>query len=151
LLNAKVVEDLAETRLMLESHTVFLAATKATDRDLEEAGEALDGMKNSLHRLEDFMRHDVQFHLTVARATQNSILESLVGATRGYLQAWMAEMLADSAPRNATQRAQLSVAEHERILQALHDRDPERARKVMTEHILSATADLKRHLASGGA
>ena len=113
LLNAKVVEDLAETRLMLESHTVFLAATKATDRDLEEAREAIEGMKTSLHRLDDFMRHDVRFHLTIARATQNSILESLLGATRGYLHAWMSEMLADSARPNATKRARLSVAEHD--------------------------------------
>src|SRR5260370_7578924 len=39
LLNSKIVEDLIETRLMLESHTAYLAASKATAQDLEQARE----------------------------------------------------------------------------------------------------------------
>ena len=41
LLNPKVAGDLIETRLMLESHTAYLAAAKATLEDLERMEEAV--------------------------------------------------------------------------------------------------------------
>src|SRR2546427_8600018 len=70
LLNSKIVEDLIETRLMLESHTAYLAAAKATAEDLEQAREAVRRMQASLADPAQYLEHDLQFHLTIARATQ---------------------------------------------------------------------------------
>jgi GntR family transcriptional repressor for pyruvate dehydrogenase complex len=141
LLNAKVVEDLIETRLMLESHNASLAAAKATPEDLERTEESIKLMESSVTDPGRYLEHDLQFHLTIARATQNSILQSLLITTRGYLQAWIRETLA--RPGQAEKRARLSIAEHKRILRALKNKDSEAARHAMAAHILSSSADLK--------
>jgi GntR family transcriptional regulator, transcriptional repressor for pyruvate dehydrogenase complex len=44
LLDRKKVEDLIETRLMLESQTAFLASQRATKQNLQEIGQTLRGM-----------------------------------------------------------------------------------------------------------
>jgi GntR family transcriptional repressor for pyruvate dehydrogenase complex len=141
LLDPKVVEDLIETRLMLESHTAFLAATKAGPDDLERMAEAIQLMEIHMGDAGQYLEHDLEFHLTIAQATQNSILQSLLSTTRGYLQAWIRETL--SPPDSAEKRARLSIAEHDRILMALKSKDGEAARQAMAAHILSSSADLK--------
>ena len=148
LLDRKVVEDLVETRLMLESHTAYLAAHKARKEDLRDIEQALRGMERSLADPERFLERDLQFHLGIAQATQNSILHNLLTTIRGYLQAFIRETLASSPASNSTGRATVSVAEHKEILRALKKGQAEEARRAMTEHILSSSADLQKHLAS---
>ena len=141
LLNPKLVEDLIETRLMLESHTAFLAATKADQVDLTRIAEAIRLMETNVGEPGQYLESDLQFHLTIARATQNSILQNLLTTTRGYLQAWIRETLA--GPDIAEKRARLSIAEHKRILRALKNKDADAARQAMAAHILSSSADLR--------
>lgn len=146
LLDRKVVEDLVETRLMLESHTAYAAASKATTDDLREIERAIQGMEESLGDPPRYLAYDLQFHLRIAGATQNVILQNLLGTIRSYLQAWIKETLTTSPVKNSSQRAALSVAQHKQILCAIRSHRAEEARKVMTEHILSSSADLRSQL-----
>jgi GntR family transcriptional regulator, transcriptional repressor for pyruvate dehydrogenase complex len=140
LLNHKDVEDLVETRLMLESQTAYLAATRATETDLEKAAEAIRCMEAAVSKPEQYLEHDLSFHLIIAGATQNTILASLLSTTRGYLRSFIREALAEG------KRARMSIAEHKRILQALKVRDAEAARQAMEAHILSPSVEVKEHL-----
>lgn len=148
LLDRKVVEDLVETRLMLESQTADLAAQKATKKDLRDIEVALEGMEESLADPEKYLESDLRFHLGIARATQNSILHNLLTTIRGYLQAFIRETLASSPASDSTRRAAVSLAEHKKILRALKKGDPEEARRAMTEHIVSSRDDLRKHLSN---
>lgn len=143
LIDRKSVNDLIETRLMLESQTAYAAASRATDADLDEIADALAGMERSLDRPEEYLEHDLRFHLAIARATQNPILFNLLTMTRGYLQTWIGESLAKPSPRKMRVRAESSVWEHEKVLQALRKRKPDEARQAMTEHILSSSLDFQ--------
>ena len=143
-----VVEDLVETRLMLESQTADLAAQKATKKDLRDIEVALQGMEKSLADPEKYLESDLRFHLGIARATQNSILHNLLTTIRGYLQAFIRETLASSPASDSTRRAAVSLAEHKKILRALKKGDPEEARRAMTEHIVSSRDDLRKHLSN---
>jgi GntR family transcriptional repressor for pyruvate dehydrogenase complex len=145
LLNAKVVEDLIETRLMLESHNAQLAALKAAGDDLVRMEQSVRLMEEHVGDPAQYLDADLQFHLTIAQATQNSILQSLLSTTRGYLQAWIRETLARA--ENSEKRARLSITEHKRILRALRNKDSEAARQAMAAHILSSSADLKHRQA----
>jgi GntR family transcriptional repressor for pyruvate dehydrogenase complex len=147
LLDRKKVEDLLETRLMLESQTSFSAARKATEANLEAMEATIEGMENSVDRPEQYLRFDLDFHLLVAQATQNTILCNLLSMTRGYLQAWIKESL-DSSPSGPKDRhrAESSIREHRAILQALRKGQAEQAREAMTAHILSSSADLHQHI-----
>ena len=148
LLDRKKVEDLIETRLMLESQTAFSAAQRATAQDLQEIEQCIRGMEESIGSPEKYLEHDLRFHLAIARATQNSILYNLLSMTRGYLQEWIKENLAGPSPSRVGMRAKLSLREHSKILQALKRGKAEEARRAMVEHILSSSADLQRHIKS---
>jgi GntR family transcriptional regulator, transcriptional repressor for pyruvate dehydrogenase complex len=143
LIDHKDVSDLVETRLMLESQTAYAAAAKATEENLKEIEEALEGMEQSLDRPEEYLEHDLRFHLAIARATQNPILYNLLSMTRGYLQTWISESLSKPSARKMRARAASSVQEHYTILQALRKRKPDDARQAMRDHILSSSLDFQ--------
>jgi len=143
LIDRKSVNDLVETRLMLESQTAYAAAARATEENLQEIEETLEGMQKSLDRPAEYLEHDLRFHLAIARATQNQILYNLLSMTRGYLQTWISESLSKPSTRKMRARAESSVREHQKILQALRKRKPEEARQAMTEHILSSSLDFQ--------
>ena len=99
-------------------------------------------MEGSIGQPEKYLEFDLQFHLTIARATQNSILYSLLSMIRGYLQEWIKGSLAESSTGKET-RAKLSLQEHQKILHALRKGDAGQAQQAMTEHILSSSVDLR--------
>lgn len=148
LLDGKKLQDLSETRMMLESQNAYLAAERATPADLEAIADALAGMAGGLADAGRFLASDLQFHLLIARATHNSILYSLLETTRNYLQEWLEESLAE--PSLAGPRAELSLAEHHRILAALQQRDAEAARQAMAAHIRSSSGDLAEKVRGEG-
>ena len=148
LLDRKTVQNLIETRLMLESQTAYLAAQRATKENFHEIEETLQGLEASIKQPEKYLEFDVQFHLVIARATQNSILYNLLSMTRGYLQEWIKGSLAKPSASTAEIRAKLSLQEHQKIVQALRKGHAEESRQAMTEHILSSSVDLQTHFKS---
>lgn len=147
LLDPKEVKDLVETRLMLETRNAFLAATRATETDLRELDRTIRGIEASLDQPGKFLEFDVQFHLAIARATQNSILRNLLVMIRNYLQQWIKASLEDPATHTVEERARMSLDEHGKILHALRKGDAEAAQQAMEEHILSSSADLQAQIA----
>jgi GntR family transcriptional repressor for pyruvate dehydrogenase complex len=150
LLDRKVVEDLIETRLTLESETSFLAAERARPEDLQEILAAIEGMERSANQPDRYLDFDLRFHLAIARASQNSILFQLLSMIRGYLQTWIKETLSAPPADDSELRATKSIAEHRSVLSALEKRNAESARQAMREHILSSSADLRARLAIQG-
>ena len=145
LLDRKKIQDLIETRLMLESQTAFLAAQRASSENIDEIERTLRGMESLIQQPEKYLEFDVQFHLTIAQATQNSILYNLLNMTRNYLQTWIKGSLAEPSIPKAERRAILSVREHEKILQSLRKGHAEETQKAMTQHILSSSVTLQAH------
>lgn len=139
LLDPKVVEDLIETRLTLESQTAFLAAQRATPDDLENIALANRELAQSIDSTESYLELDLKFHLAIARTARNNILYQLLSMTRGYLQEWIKKALSQ-------RQAELSLREHESILQALRQNDAEQARGAMIAHIMSSSTDLRANM-----
>jgi GntR family transcriptional regulator, transcriptional repressor for pyruvate dehydrogenase complex len=146
LLDRKRVQDLIETRLMLESQTAYLAAQRASKAGLQEIEFAIRQMGKFLNQPEKYLEFDLQFHLAIARATENSILFNLLSMTRGYLHEWIKESLATSRNSSREMRAKLSIREHEKILAALRKGHAEGARQAMIDHILSSGSGLQKHI-----
>lgn len=143
LLDRKVVGDLIETRLMLESETAFWAALRAQREDLRSVEEALAQMEEAFDDASLFLEADLRFHMAVARATQNTLLASLLEATRGYLQEWIKRSLAGE--ESERDRARLSHEQHVKIVVALCRGDGDAARAAMVDHVLSSSQDLRAH------
>ena len=149
LLDRKTVQDLVETRLMLETETASLAAQRATPADVHEIAAALTAMENSVDADDGFLDNDLRFHLLIARATQNPILNNLLTMIRTYLQEWIKGSLAEPTPPEKIGRARKSLAEHGEILSALEHGEEGACRQAMKTHIISSSLDLRSHLDRG--
>ena len=146
LLDPKRLQDLVETRLMLESQTAYLAAQRGSAEDFEEINQTILGMRESLSRPDEFLEFDLRFHLLIARATQNTILYSMLTTTRGYLQEWIRRNLDQAAPDEEAGRAASSLREHNLVLEALMGRRDKEARAAMSQHVLASSVDLRMAL-----
>lgn len=138
--DAHKISELIETRLMLESQTAMLAAERAERGDLEEIAGSLQAMEAGRGDYAVYLEADLRFHLAVARASQNSILLSLLGSIRTHLQSWVQQALTQGSQA----RAEASIAEHHKILQAITRRRPLAARRAMEKHILSSSEVLRK-------
>src|SRR5438105_475922 len=131
LLDRKMVDDLIETRLTLESETAFLAAQRAGQEDVRQIEAEIQGMEQSANQPDNYLNFDLRFHVAIARASRNSILYQLLGMIRGYLQTWIKETLSAPPARDSELRATKSIDEHRIILEALNNGDAEGARRTM--------------------
>ncbi len=144
LLDDKGIEDLIETRLMLECQTADAAATRAQKQDLLDIRQAVDRLESSLGDQSLFLEQDLAFHLAIAKATGNTILYNMLSLTRNYLQQWIVQSLDDPTSPDGSRRAQLSLQEHREILEAIEAADQNLSRQRMHAHLVSSSRDLRR-------
>jgi GntR family transcriptional repressor for pyruvate dehydrogenase complex len=93
MLDRPSIEDLVETRTLLEVHLAGRAAERRTDKDVAALETALKDMKSKLARPIDVTDPDVRFHQAIAHASHNRLLERLMnclreGITEVMIAAW---------------------------------------------------------------
>ena len=131
--------------MMLETHSAYWAAIRATPSDLADMKQSLDEMQSSIDDVEAFRDADIKFHVQIAEATQNSMLISLINMMRQYFVTWIQERLFAS-PINAAELAEISLSEHQAIFDKILEHDGDGARDAMAAHIGTASIDLRANL-----
>jgi GntR family transcriptional repressor for pyruvate dehydrogenase complex len=128
-------EELFEVRRVLEVSSVALAAQRATGEQLAAMSDEITGMYASLDEPQEFLRHDVRFHRTVAAGSGNVVLSALIEmvASLHYEQ----RRVTIERARNEL-RSEADV--HRRIYHAIRSRDPDASRTAMDEHLQRALA-----------
>lgn len=71
-------KSLVETRILLELKTVRLAAQRRTEKDLKNMEEALEAYSKKVLNGEDAVQEDLLFHLSIAKASGNSTMNTLM-------------------------------------------------------------------------
>lgn len=127
--------DLIQVRAILEPEIAALAAEKALEDELMTMQRAIDDMDANLDNVERFVDADLEFHLALAKATQNSLIPILIEPVVDLLREQRKRM---SLIRGAKLRGQ---QHHRRILKAVRERDPEAARQAMTDHLEQVVRD----------
>ena len=129
------VAQVLEARRIVEPGVAQLAAQRATEDDfaaLERSIEAMREIVDRGYRPEDedrFLQLDVQFHLAMARAAGNPMVETLIRTLFRQL-----EIARDMAMHLPTV-PEWTIAIHERTLAALREGDEEDVAAVMDEHL----------------
>jgi GntR family transcriptional repressor for pyruvate dehydrogenase complex len=124
-----------ELRLGLETEAASLAAQRHTEANLAAMRQSLAAFAAAVEAGRDAVGPDFQFHLEIARATQNHHfvdLMSTLGAT-SIPRARLGPEEQLSEERKAYLRR--VHAEHESIVHAIAARDPEAARAAMRTHL----------------
>jgi GntR family uxuAB operon transcriptional repressor len=140
--NARPLE-LIDTRFALEPHICRLAVLSARRSDFEKLERLVDKMDdvNNIDAL-SFGELDTQFHSTLVQSTGNSLLIwiiSQINSVRGQDQwAQMRKITLD--PSIITKYNE----QHRAILDAIREREPERAAILMKGHLETARLSLTR-------
>ena len=130
------LRHLFEVRLHLEASIAQLAAESRTDESLEALRDALEGMRKGIRSRRDYIRHDMAFHMELARSTGNPIFRIFMASITDLLQELQ------HLYRDKVEYRQLAVAEHEAILAAVRDRDGSAAARAMQQHMCNAMTRL---------
>ena len=126
-MDEKSIRDHFAVRKILEGEAAALAARPGSD--LTEVERVYAGMEKCLeeHRYGDYKHYNESFHMALWEAADNPKLTQILaslwnGLSLGFLV-------------TETDYAKISFFEHEQLMEALRAHDPDRARKLMDEHM----------------
>ncbi|MFE7504413.1 FadR/GntR family transcriptional regulator [Promicromonospora sp. NPDC057488] len=128
------VSDVVRTRVLLEASAVRDAAEgRWGDADLAPLRAHLAAMAVPGLGIDEFLEHDQDLHLGIARLGGNQLVEAILSGMRAAVASYVAtgaQAVADW-PRTAARLC----AEHEGIVDAVARRDAAEADRLMREHI----------------
>lgn len=127
------LKHLFESRFHLEASIAELAATHHNDENLTVLDQALTAMEANLDHRPAYVQGDMAFHQELARSTGNPIFHVFMASITDLLNELQA-----SYPDDRVIRRQ-AIDEHRAILDAVRQRDGNRARVAMQEHLRNAT------------
>jgi DNA-binding FadR family transcriptional regulator len=140
-----------ELRIGIETESAALAASRRTEQNLRALRSALDAFAAAVGEGRDPVGPDYQFHLEIARATQNRHYAELMAALGGAMIP-RARLKDIEQPPDAERLEYLRRVnvEHESILAAIERQDPEGARAAMRTHLANSRERRQRLAAATG-
>ncbi|WP_052810227.1 FadR/GntR family transcriptional regulator [Streptomonospora alba] len=134
--------EVLQVRRMLEPAATALAAARADDAQLRRLAGILERIGTGESEGET-VAADLSFHQAIVEITGNATLVAVndgLSSRTFNARVWHGH-------REAGLSARLRE-DHERIYQALHDRDPDAARAAATTHVMEVERWLRGHLGS---
>ena len=136
-----------EARKIIEVEVAGCAAKKATEEDMQKIKQSLDRMGELIQEFlvnndyEKPSEFDRQFHIYVAEATHNTVLQRIVMQLLEGLKEDLWVRLKGKS-WSTPGRPQRYLEEHKAVLSAIQNRDSDMARKAMNEHLKGIQLDL---------
>jgi GntR family transcriptional repressor for pyruvate dehydrogenase complex len=134
------IVNLLEVRIALEGVAATNMALNGTDADIAKLSTLLAKMKSAVNDKKQFAAYDLEFHVTIAKASGNSLLFDLISMIRNQLVRALEKLLLPHV-------RPITYKEHAAIVHAIERRDPEKARDAMYAHLHSS---LLRHRGTPG-
>jgi len=131
------LDYLMEARIMLEGEFARLAAANASQEEIDVIERVFNEICNSKDTNTFFVK-DLQFHLTIAKATHNPIMNGLMKI--------IVEMLYKETQKiiEISEDTRENTIETTRdLVQAIKQRDAEKAKELMSEHIRNIRVSLE--------
>ena len=127
--------DLLDVREALEMLTARRAAERASPEYIERLRGIVQSMRDS-REPEGFLTLDTEFHVTLARASGNSVAPLIMGALRDAIARQMlAAFQALEESGDWTSERSWLVREHAHLLDAVESKDPDAAADAFQHHV----------------
>ena len=129
--------DLIEVRKALEAWSAFHAARRATQEDIEQLQTIVEEMRAAFEKGRSWEKEDADFHLAIAQATHNTV--------QTHIMSTIYDLLRESVARVFTERVKVKklLNQHYRILTAIKNHSPEKARDRTLEHLDYVDSEVK--------
>ncbi|HEY0279044.1 MAG TPA: FCD domain-containing protein [Solirubrobacterales bacterium] len=146
----KEIETVFEFRIAVESAAASLAAERRTKSELGRLESQFEQMEKIIEIFsrdpEEVPPHqwfsvDTNFHMTIAAAARNNMLEKAVADARAAMFEPLGLIFSTIDPS--------ANDLHEEILRAIQDRDPKGAGEAMTRHVEVTRDSLDKYLGAG--
>lgn len=129
-------EEMYEARRILEVGAAGLAATRATHEQLATMADEVANLFSAMDDPQRFLVHDIDFHRTVAAASGNPIIATIVEMVSALYYERRRETAALATDRNLRDSSEM----HRRIYQAIRGHDAPGAAAAMNEHLQQSSA-----------
>ena len=131
-----LLKSLFEARILLEPRVAFLAAERASRADLKKIKESIVRMEQLIEARSPYKEEDLHFHKTIAKATQNPIIQRIVpiindSIVQGYFET-----------RDIPGSPQKAIKAHTMIYEAVKSGDAAAANDLMERHLQEALNDI---------
>jgi len=131
-----ILNDLKETRIVIEVKAVELACVKRSEKDLERMLEAIAEMETALnHDSVKLIEGSLKFHNAILKAGHNRLFVAIL--------ACFSDVVNEGRKRSLkiTDRYQVSIEDHRQIYQAIKERDISTATTLMQSHLETSYHD----------
>ena len=121
--------DLIEVRKAIEVWGAFLAAQRATEKDIKQLENILEEMRKAFEQGRSWEKQDADFHLGIAQATHNTIQTHVMSTIYDLLRESVARVFKDRT------KVKKLLDQHYRIFNAIKSHSPDKARERTLEHL----------------
>jgi len=121
---------LVETRVLLETHSAKLAASRRTNDDIISISNALTDYERAVDEGRDTVEYDLLFHLKIAEASKNSVLKSLMLIITPDILTYFKDNNVCGGNRPVS-----ALEEHYKILEYVENKNADLAAAAMKEHL----------------
>jgi len=134
------LRDLLVARFPVKIETARLAAINASTVDLSEMKDLVDEQENFAKQDKMAAHLDTEFHLKLAKASRNSVLDALLQLLRKKQE--------DAEEFESIRRksGQIYNSDHRKIYEAIEAHDPDLARLMMRRHLETLVSNIERFL-----
>ncbi len=133
------IDELWETRITLEVECAGLAASRASEEDLQIISHALRDMKSSLEDLDAYAKADMRFHFLITQASQNSMMNRLLQTFVVHIL----ELIKKAGPLRFSHDigGLCTIQEHISIYDAIVSHNAEQSKILMRKHLESSRSE----------
>ena len=125
----EMLEHLKQARTFLETGMARMAAEKATSEDVRILQNLLEKQRAALPNIDQFIKQDMLFHREIARISGNPIFPAIIDALFG----WASEHYQSIVRAPGVE--QLTLSEHQKIIDAIAAHDVVKAEKMLSDHL----------------
>jgi len=127
------IEELVETRIIVEHAIAGLAAVRATEKEMAEIKREFSLFESALKNGTKTARiqADLSFHFALAKASHNATLTRFLSELRSLMQLWMKQTIRAGSIYDTS----ALLKDHIDIVNAIEEHDTERAQKAMRKHL----------------
>jgi len=138
-----------ELRIGVETEAAALAALRRSAANLRDMRLALDSVAAAIEEGRDAVGPDFQFHLEIARATQNAHFADLMSSLGTHIIPRARLESTGAVGEGRREYLRRVNGEHESILDAIASQDAEAARAAMRTHLANSRERRRRANAEG--
>ena len=133
--------ELLVMRRAMESWAAYMAAQRATPKDIEKLQTIVNTEQGNLKNARDDAKTDADFHVTIAATTHNTIFSHLMASC--YHLLWSTQRLSRDKIFQKRGNRKLIAQQHLGLFEAIRNKEPQRASQEAVSHIDFVEAQLR--------